>query len=146
MDRGKNGSKIHVLTDRAGLPLVTGVSAANTHDSQGLKPLVRGIPAIRTPHGRRRRRPHKLHGDKAYDADHLRHWLRARGITPRIARTGRDTGTRLGRHRWVVERTLSWTTGYRRLTRRYERHGILFAAFLSLGATLTCWKRLTKAT
>ncbi|WP_446692668.1 IS5 family transposase [Saccharothrix mutabilis] len=146
VDRGKTGSKIHVLTDRAGLPLVTGVSGAHTHDSQGLKPLVMGIPAILGPHGRRRRRPRKLHGDKAYDAGHLRAWLRARGITPRIARTGRDTGTRLGRHRWAVERTLSWLTGYRRLNRRYERHGTLFAAFLSLAATLTCWKRLTKTT
>lgn len=90
MDRGGIGSKIHVLTDRAGLPLVTGVSGAHTHDSQALKPLVMGIPAILGPHGRRRRRARELHGDKAYDAGHLRHWSRARGITPRIARTGID--------------------------------------------------------
>ncbi|MFE2499931.1 transposase, partial [Streptomyces scopuliridis] len=29
---------------------------------------------------------------------------------------------RLGRHRWVIERTMSWLTGYRRLNHRYERH------------------------
>ncbi|GGX48517.1 hypothetical protein GCM10010353_72960 [Streptomyces chryseus] len=28
---------------------------------------------------------------------------------------------RLGRHRWVVERTVSWLPGCRRLHRRYER-------------------------
>ncbi|PJN06409.1 hypothetical protein CG723_39000 [Streptomyces sp. CB01635] len=27
----------------------------------------------------------------------------------------------LGRRRWVIERTMSWLTGYRRLSPRYER-------------------------
>lgn len=43
-DRGKLGSKIHLITDRNGLPLSLGVSGANMHDSLGLEPLVRGIP------------------------------------------------------------------------------------------------------
>jgi hypothetical protein len=40
VDRGKPGSKMHVLPDANGLPLVVGVSAGNTHDSEGLKPMV----------------------------------------------------------------------------------------------------------
>ncbi len=51
--------------------------------------------------------------------------------------------TRLGKHRWKIERTIAWLTGYRRLTIRYERHGRLFAAFLQLAAALTCYKKLT---
>lgn len=47
-DRGKNGSKIHLITDRNGLPLSLGISGANMHDSLGLEPLVRGIPPIRS--------------------------------------------------------------------------------------------------
>ena len=31
---------------------------------------------------------------------------------------------------------------YRRLTIRYERKASPFGAFLSLAATLTCWKKL----
>lgn len=50
-DRGKAGSKIHLLTDRNGLPLSLGISGANMHDSQGLEPLVRGIPPIRSRRG-----------------------------------------------------------------------------------------------
>ncbi|WP_425301986.1 transposase, partial [Nocardia wallacei] len=50
---------------------------------------------------------------------------------------------RLGKHRWKIERTIAWLTGYRRLTIRYERHGRLFAAFLQLAAALTCYKKLT---
>ncbi|GIH97759.1 hypothetical protein Psi01_83890 [Planobispora siamensis] len=67
VDRGKSGSKIHLLTERSGLPLSVAVSAANVHDSLAVEPLVRGIPPIRSRRGRRRRRPAKLHGDKGYD-------------------------------------------------------------------------------
>jgi hypothetical protein len=34
--------------------------------------------------------------------------LRKRGIKSRIARKGIESGERLGRHQWVVERTLAW--------------------------------------
>jgi hypothetical protein len=57
VDRGKSGSKIHVLAERAGLPLVVGVSAANTNDSYALKPLVMALPAVKSRRGLRRRKP-----------------------------------------------------------------------------------------
>ena len=90
-------------------------------------------------------RPDKLHADKAYDVAELRRWLRQRGITPRIARKGVESSQKLGRHRWVIERSIAWLFGYRRLTCRYERHGHLFSAFLTLAATLTCYKKLRPA-
>jgi transposase len=68
--------------------------------------------------------------------------LRERRITPRIARRGIETSERLGRHRWIVERSFAWLTRYRRLTLRCERSARLFTAFLTLAATLTCYKRL----
>ncbi|HET9117862.1 MAG TPA: IS5/IS1182 family transposase, partial [Pseudonocardiaceae bacterium] len=40
-------------------------------------------------------------------------------------------------------RSFAWLTGYRRLTLRYERSTRLFCAFLTLAATLTCYKKLT---
>ncbi|MFB4319912.1 IS5 family transposase [Actinomadura sp. 21ATH] len=143
VDRSKNGSKIHLLVDRAGLPLSVGISAANTHDKLALQPLVRGIAPIRSRRGPRRRRPTKLHADKGYDYADLRHWLRGRGITPRIARRGIESPARLGRHRWVVERTVSWLNGCRRLHRRYERKPEHFLAFVAIAATLICHRRLT---
>ena len=54
-----------------------------------------------------------------------------------------ETCTRLGRHRWGVERSLAWLTGYRRMTLRHERSVRLFTAFPTLAATLTCYKKLT---
>jgi len=143
VDRGKPGSKLHVLTDAAGLPLAVAVSTAHTHDSLASIPLVQAIPAIRSGLGPRRRRPGKLHADKGYDHPHLRAWLRRRRVSPRIARRGIETSERLGRHRWVIERSLAWLTGHRRLTLRYERCARLFTAFLTLAATLTGYEKLS---
>ncbi|WP_328549589.1 IS5 family transposase [Streptomyces sp. NBC_00366] len=144
VDRGKKGSKLHVLSDAQGIPLAVAVSGANMHDSLALKPLILGIPAVRSRRGPRRRRPVKLRADKAYFyAEHLS-WLRERGLVARIARPGIESGERLGRHRWKIERSIAWLFGYRRLTIRYERKGSHFLAFLGLAAALTCYKKLAK--
>jgi hypothetical protein len=71
--------------------------------------------------GRPRKRPAKLHGDKGYDYPRCRRALHRWGICPRIARRGIESSQRLGRHRYVVERSLAWLVGYRRLQVRYER-------------------------
>jgi transposase len=144
VDRGKPGSKIHALSDCAGLPLAVGVSAANTNDHHALKPLVKAIPAVRSRRGPRRARPTKLHADKVYDVAELRRWLHQRGITPRIARKGIESSNTLGKHRWVIERSIAWLFGYRRLIIRYERHAHLFCALPTLAAVLTCYKKLAK--
>ncbi|MBB4787049.1 transposase [Streptomyces rapamycinicus] len=133
-----------MITERTGLPLSVGISGANLHDSQALEPLVRGIPPIRSRRGPRRRRPAKLHGDKGYDYDHLRRWLRQRGVRHRIARKGIESSKRLGRHRWTIERTMAWLAGSRRLHRRYERKAAHFLAFTSIACTLICYRRLAK--
>ncbi len=88
----------------------------------------------------------KLHADKAYDHPELRRWLRGRRIGVRIARKGVESSQRLGRHRWVIERAISWLFGYRRLSPRYERHPCVYLAFLTLAAALACHKRHLKLT
>jgi IS5 family transposase len=76
---------------------------------------------------------------KGYEGAAKRRALRARGILPRIARRGVESRDRLGRHRWVVERTLSWLNRKRRLKIRYERRADVHLAFLVLGCALICW-------
>jgi transposase len=68
--------------------------------------------------------------------------LRRRGICPRIARRGIESGQRLGRHRWKVERSLAWLLANRRLTVRYERRADILQAFLHLACALICTRRL----
>ncbi|MFD5233207.1 IS5 family transposase [Streptomyces qaidamensis] len=146
VDRGKPGSKMHVLSDANGLPLVVGVSAANVRDSEGLKPMVAGHQTRHDPHRGRYFKPQRLHADKAYDIPHLRKWLRGKRIGVRIARKGVESSERLGRRRWVIERTISWLSGYRRLSPRYERNPRNYLAFLGLAAALCCYKRYVRLT
>ena len=101
------------------------------------------MPAIKgIGRGHPRRRPSKLHADKGYDNPVVRRYLRRRGITARIPRRGRDPGTRLGRHRWVVERTLGWLLSYKRLALRYDRTAVTITALARLAITLICARRL----
>lgn len=147
-DRGKSGTKRHIVVDRQGIPLAAKLSGANVHDSMMFEEMVDSIEPIRRPRGRPRqrpaprddKRPDKLHADKGYDFAKCRRALRARGIKGRIARRGIDSKERLGRHRWVVERTLSWFSRYRRLKVRYERRDDVHQAFLDLSCALICWR------
>jgi transposase len=107
--------------------------------------VIDAVPPIKLPSGRRRRRPAKLHADKAYDIPRCRRFLHRRHIKVRIARKGIDSSQRLGRHRWVIERTLAWLNRYRRLTIRYERRADIHQAFLTLGCVLICFNHLPSA-
>ena len=53
-----------------------------------------------------------------------------------------ESNTRLGRHRWKVEWSLSWLLANRRLTVRYERRADLLQAFLHLACALICARKL----
>jgi IS5 family transposase len=127
------------------MPLGLFLSPANLHDSMGLAPALDAIPPVRGRRGRPRQRPGKLHADKGYDHARCRRDCRARGIKPRIARRGIDSSQRLGRHRWVIERTLAWFARFRRLTVRYERRQDIWTAFHPLAAALICYKTLSSA-
>ncbi|MFD8380605.1 transposase [Streptomyces sp. NPDC059679] len=68
-------------------------------------------------------------------------WLRGRGITHHIRLQGHRTPRRLGRHRWTVERTMSWLAGCRRPHRRYERTADHFLAFVGVASALVRYRR-----
>jgi Transposase DDE domain len=68
VDRGKPGSKLHLVCDGGGLPLTAAVTAANVPDVTMLAAMVDDIQPVRTPTGRRRTRPGKLDADKATTA------------------------------------------------------------------------------
>ena len=94
-----------------------------------LAAMLDAVPGVRT--GRRRcprRRPDKLHAEEGHGRRRCRRECRACSITPRIARRGIESSERLGRSRWIVERTLAWLTRFRRLASRYERRADLHLA------------------
>jgi hypothetical protein len=96
------------------------------------------IPAVAGLNGQPRKRPGKLHADKGYDFARCRHYLRKRGIKARIARRGVESKEKLGRHRWVVERTHAWFAGFGKLRIRFERRLDIHVALLSLAAAVIC--------
>jgi predicted ester cyclase len=68
-----------------------------------------------------------------------RAWLRRHGIQPRIARRGVESSTRLGRHRWRLERSLSWLSCCRRLQVRWDRDSGRWFAFVLLACAVVCF-------
>jgi transposase len=72
----------------------------------------------------------------------VRRYPRRLGIAARIARIGRDSSARLGRHRWVVERTPGWLLSCKRLALRYDRTALTIDALAGLAITLICARRL----
>ena len=120
------------------------ISAANLNDHKMLQDMVDGIRPVRQRAGRPRKRPAKLHGDKGYDYRSCRQALARRGIKARIARKGIESSTRLGRHRYVIERCLEWVTRFRRLARRYERKASHFLGFLRLACAVICYRRAVR--
>lgn len=79
-----------------------------------------------------------MHTNKGYEYDHLRRWLCHRGIPHRFARKGVESSQRLGRHRWVVARTVSRLADCRHLHHRNEH----FRAFVGIAASLIVYRGL----
>ena len=142
VDRGRAGSKYHLLVDASGLPLAYSLTGGNRNDVTQLIPFLEGVPPVRGMVGRPRRRPGSLIADRGYDHDKYRRLLRERGIRPMIARRQTRHGSGLGRQRWVVERTFAWLRNFKRLLVRFERRADIHRALLALGCCLVCYRRL----
>ena len=75
-DRGKLGCKHHLLVDQRGLLVVAQLSAAQVPIR--VIPLVEPIPVVKGLSGNARRRPGKLHADRAYASRAPQAWVRRR--------------------------------------------------------------------
>jgi transposase len=115
VDRGRLGSKHHLLVEGTGIPLAWTLTGGNRNDVTQLLELLDRVPPMRGRIGRPRRRPRTLIADRGYDHDKYRRLVWQRGVKPIIARRQTDHGSGLGRHRWVVERTFAWLHNRRRL-------------------------------
>ena len=142
MDRRKSGSKHHLLTDAGGVPLVCLLTGANRHDITQLLPMVDAIPAIGGKVGAPLRRPEALLADRGYDSNPHRAELRERGIIPYIARRNTENGSGLGVTRYFVEQTIALLHQFRRLRTRFDKRDDIHEAFMSLGCSVICGRRL----
>ena len=83
-DRGKAGTKYHVVASTDGLPLGVVPSAANVHDTRLFPHLLRLAQVVCAAIGR-------LYADAAYDSAENRGLCAREGIQPRIREVGRRT-------------------------------------------------------
>ena len=88
-------------------------------------------------------------GFRALDAGHKpahpRRALDERDIKClKLMKKGIESSEKLGRWRWVVGRTLSWTNRNRRLKVRHERRDDIHQAFLALSCSLICWNHVQR--
>jgi transposase len=141
-DRGKNGCKRHVICDANGIPLVIATGPANQRDEELVAPMLEQFPHLRDAKGKKRSKPKALQGDRGYGFEYIIKLLVRLMITSLLALRGSPHGSGLGKTRYVVERTLSWISNYRRLKLCYERTGLHFRAFHVLAACVICYKRL----
>jgi putative transposase len=123
-DRGKRGSKIHILVDQRGAPLAVVLTGANEHDKWSADDLIISI-VVKRPNTKQH-----FCADKGYDfvdlhqfveqaryIGHIKH-KRKRG-EPVVEECPIPGETRFPARRWVVERTLGWLTKRRSLRIRW---------------------------
>jgi transposase len=141
-DRRKKGSKHTLLVDRHGVPLAIRTASANTSDHRQIIQLVMDYPKIQGKPGRPKELPDALYADRGYDSDSTRWLLAWLGIEPHIAKRRTAHGSGLGKIRWVVERTISWLKGLRKLRIRYDRLAVMQDAWDTLAVCVICFRLL----
>ena len=131
-----------MITEAHGIPLAVSLTGGQRNDVTQLMPLIEAIPPVRGRRGRPRQRPDAAYADRGYDSEPLRTLLRWLGIEPHIAKRRTKHGSGLGKVRWVVERTIGWLKGLRRLRVRYDRLGVIMDAWATLAASVICFRIL----
>ena len=142
MDRRKNGCKRHLIGDADGLPLIIVTPPANVRDEVPLVAMLDDLPPVRMPSGQSRYRPGAAVGDRAYGFPWIIKQVVERRIASLLAPRGSPHGSGLGRVRYVIERTMSWMTGFRRIEMCFERSGAHWQAFNELACCVICANRL----
>jgi transposase len=152
------GTKLSPLVDRAGIPIAVSAAPGNYHDGAlgfltlaniyKSPPILRGI----LPDAAKTAEPTLL-ADKGYDSLGFRQFVHNHGFRPlipprRCIPVEQAMGelyaedTALQRKRYVVERTLSWLKGFRRLRYRVDRTAASFHSFVYLAVLVLCVRRL----
>lgn len=134
-DRGKKGTKRHLLTEGNGVPISVVVTGANRHDKKETKNVLEAI-VIDRPTPTEINKQH-LCLDKGYDYNDIRELVEALGYVAHIKSRGDEISDKIHfpnyrARRWVVERTHSWINRYRRLLIRWEKKSDNYEAFIHL--------------
>ncbi len=121
------------MADPCGRPVAFALTPGNVADITMAVPLLSAVAA-----------PRRLIADKAYDAESLRNWLKARRIRAVIPSTASRTvpyplDRRAYRRRNLIERLFGRLKNWRRIATRYDRLARNYMAALALVAVAAEW-------
>jgi transposase len=133
--RGGRTSKIHALADHLGRPVAFTLTPGNIADISVARDLLDTLAP-----------PKQLLADKAYDADHLRDWLKTRrtqAVIPSTAtrRTPYPLDKTAYKRRNLIERMFCRLKDWRRIATRYDRTARNFLSAIALAAILSFWAK-----
>ncbi|QCG95044.1 IS5 family transposase [Azospirillum sp. TSA2s] len=138
VDGGKKirGVKISIAVEKHGISLAIDATSANVHDTKGIVPVLRQLagrgfegPAI---------------GDLGYRGERLAKAGAALGISIQPVARGRDGVFIQTEIAWVVERSFSWISRYRRLNTIVERTKEHLVAFVQIAFISILSRRLRR--
>jgi transposase len=135
-DRGKLGTKYHVVVSTDGIPLGAVPSAANVHDTRLFPHLLRLAQVVCAAISR-------LYADAGYDRADNRSLCLQDGIRPCIRKVGEPHGSGLGSVRCVVEHDCAWLLANKRLDRRQDRLGRVILALLTAACIFIIANRIS---
>jgi hypothetical protein len=121
---------------------------ANQRDDTKLEDLLEVFPVLTDgPTGEMHLQPKALMGDRGYGFPYLIAIVVLYGIVSLLSPRGKDKphGSGLGEQRYVIERTMSWWTHFRRINLCYERKGEHFQGLHQLAACVLCANKLRAA-
>lgn len=130
--RGGWGSKLHLITERAGKPIVATVTAGQRYESPQVIPLEQATERLW---------PEAVAGDKGYSASDLQNWLQAPEIEVVIPYREDEMGDptydrEAYRERPIIERAINRLKRYRRIAMRYEKLADSYLAMLTIAMIL----------
>lgn len=141
-DRGKLGSKRHILSDGRGVPIAAELSAANAHDKTMAIEVVDSI-VVERPQPTASEQQH-LYMDKGYDYEDIRTAVADRGYIAHIRRRGEGPpppkSERHPARRWVVERINAWHNRFRKLLIRWEKKSDNYRALVDFASALIVYR------
>ncbi len=145
-DRGKGGTKRHIITEAHGLPIALTVTGANVHDKKQVEPLLDSMPFY--PLCRMKKTHSTFVPTKGMIMQTFVrlsfYFLSGSHQSPR-RRTKRTQNARLQSQKMGLRKNHSWMNRFRRILIRWEKKVDNYLAFLHLACAHIVWKNCTLA-
>lgn len=142
-----------IYVDGTGIPLSTVVESAQKAEVTLALPTIDQVEVEGRP-----LHPHKhakiVIADKGYDAGWFRKAIGQRNVKSKIPKRRKkghidephynQTIAQYYKTRWIVERTISWLSWYRRILMRWERDDSIYEAFVTIVCIMISLRRVLK--